>query len=130
MPADWWPEFSPRAHLRSPALQLKEQAAILKQKTDGLVTASVVADSDEEGGFKVLLLLGSPHLGNYKFRLLELHYPPSNYPLELRAGDEVSRATNEAEFAKQLNSVLGSSRTKEIVEAIMAHAVALDTAEA
>src|SRR5947209_4562878 len=113
MPTDWWPEFSPRAHLSTPVLRLKEQAEILKQKTEGLVTASVVADGEEDGSFKVIFLLGSPRLEHYQFRLLELRYPPNNYPVQIRAGDQLLEAKNESELGRQLNKALSSKRTKE-----------------
>jgi hypothetical protein len=123
--ADYWGVFTPPEHLRSPALHLKEQAAALEEKTKGLVRASMVSDASDDGGFFVVFQLWSPLLEHYRYRLLELRYPLNGYPLQMTAGDEEVVAQNEGEFQQALARVLGSQRTTQIVEAIMAQAVAV-----
>src|SRR5579884_2374328 len=125
MSDDFWPSFAPVDALRSPALQLKEQAAALRKKTSGLVYGSVFAEPTEEGGFRVLLLLESPYLERYHYQLLSMEYPVAGYPLTIRAGDESLQVNNPDELRKALSRLLGSERTREIVEAIMAHAAAV-----
>jgi hypothetical protein len=130
MPVDFWAHFQQPSSANSPVMQLKEQAALLGDKTGGLVRASVQSNSDGDGGFTTALLLWSPYIEGYRYRLLELAYPVGYYPLKIRAGDELHEARNQGEFTGLLMKVLSSERTAKIVEAIMAQATAVQGSEA
>lgn len=127
--ADLWPEFQAPEAINTPVFLLKEQAAALKQKTSGLVCAGLRPASLPEGDFWVGFDLYSPALGEYTYRLFQVTYPVQLFPVTLTAGNEVKTAHTLDEFKALLESVLRSSRTKQVVEAIMAQATALGKAE-
>lgn len=130
MPAtDLWPDFQAPEAINSPVFLLKEQAAQLQQKTRGLVVAGLRPASAPDGSFWVGFDLYSPALGEYTFRLFEVTYPLQFFPVTLTAADGPQKAQTLDEFKTLLESVLRSSRTKQVVEAIMAQATALGTVE-
>jgi hypothetical protein len=130
MPAtDLWPDFQAPEAINSPVFLLKEQAAKLKQKTNGLVLAGLRPASAPDGSFWVGFDLYSPALGEYTYHLFEVTYPPEFFPITLTADNSLTVKTLE-QFKNVLESVLRSPRTKQIVEAIMAQATALGAAEA
>jgi hypothetical protein len=127
---DLWPEFQPPEAINSPVFLLKEQAALLQQKTQGLVLAGLRPASTADGSFWVGFDLYSPALGEYTYRLFEVTYPPQFFPITLTVGDEGLRASGLDGFKNLLEQVLRSDRTKQVVEAIMAQATALQPVEA
>ena len=127
---DLWPDFQAPEAVNSPVYLLKEQAAKLQQKTTGLVRAALRPASAPDGSFWVGFDLYSPALGEYTYHLFEVTYPPHFFPITLTAGNDVHTAQNLDQFKAILESVLRSSRTKQIVEAIMAQATALGPVEA
>src|SRR5262245_9187832 len=131
MPAtDLWPDFQAPETINSPVFLLKEQAAKLQQKTNGLVLAGLRPASTPDGSFWVGFDLYSPALGEYTYRLFQVTYPPEFFPVTLDAGDGAPRlAQNLTEFEHFLESLLRSPRTKQVVEAIMAQATALGAVE-
>lgn len=124
---DYWPEFQEPEAINSPIFLLKEQAAQLEQKTKGLVRAGLRPASTPEGNFWVGFDLGSPALGEYTYRLMEITYPPGPgfCPITVTAGDDSHSAKSLDQFRQLLQHVLKSPRTKHVVEAIMAQATAL-----
>ena len=131
MPAnDLWPDFQAPETLNAPVFLLKEQAAKLQQKTNGLVLAGLRPASAPDGSFWVGFDLYSPALGEYTYRLFEVTYPLQLFPVTLTTanGDLVAHSLDD--FKAVLESVLRSPRTKQVVEAIMAQATALGTVEA
>lgn len=127
---DLWPDFQAPGATDSPVFVLKEQAAQLQQKTNGLVLAGLRPASAPDGNFWVGFDLYSPALGEYTYHLFEVTYPPQFFPVTLTAADGPQTAQTPAQFKTLLESVLRSSRTKQVVEAIMAQATALGPVEA
>jgi hypothetical protein len=131
MPAvDLWPDFQTPEAVNSPVFLLKEQAAKLQQKTNGLVLAGLRPASAPDGSFWVGFDLYSPALGEYTYHLFEVTYPPEFFPVTLTAADGAKTAQTLEQFRALLEAVLRSPRTKQVVEAIMAQAAALGPAEA
>jgi hypothetical protein len=122
---DLWPEFKAPEAVNSPVFLLKEQAEKLRQKTGGLVLAELRSASEADGSFWVGFDLCSPALGEYTYRLLVVTYPPQFIPITLTAENETKTAQSLPEFQKNLEAVLRSAHTRQIVEAIMAQATAL-----
>jgi hypothetical protein len=108
---------------------LKEQAALLKQKTNGLVRAGLRPASAPDGSFWVGFDLYSPALGEYTYRLFAVTYPPQFFPVTLSFAEGDQTAETLDQFKTLLESVLHSPRTKQVVEAIMAQATALGPGE-
>ncbi|MBI1918741.1 MAG: hypothetical protein HYS12_28950 [Planctomycetes bacterium] len=131
MPAtNLWPDFQAPEAINSPVFLLKEQATALQQKTKGLVLAGLRPASAPDGSFWVGFNLYSPALGEYTYRLFEVTYPPQFFPVTLTAADTAQTVQTLDQFKALLESVLRSSRTKQVVEAIMAQATALGAVEA
>jgi hypothetical protein len=128
--ADLWPDFQTPEQVNSPVFLLKELAAKLRQKTKGLVFAGLRPASTPEGNFWVGFDLYSPALGEYSYHLFDVAYPPEFSPITITMGDEVRTVQTLDQFKTQLESVLRSTRTKQVVEAIMAQATALGPVEA
>jgi hypothetical protein len=119
-----WPEFTPPEQVKSPVFLLKEQAALLAQRTGGIVVGRLSTLNTPDGRFVVSLDLAAPALRGYRYRLLEVIFPPEFYPLVINGpGQQLNNINGEAEFRDALASVLRSEKTKQIVEAIMAQAV-------
>jgi hypothetical protein len=127
---DFWPDFQKPNAVNSPVFLLKERAAALPQKTNGLVFAELKPASTPDGHFWVGFDLCSPALGDYTYRLLEVTYPPQFFPVALTSAEGVQKAQTLDEFKTHLELVLRSPRTKQVVEAIMAQATALGAVEA
>jgi hypothetical protein len=127
MPAttDLWPDFKAPEKIDSPVFVLKEQAATLQQKTKGLVLARLKSASTPNRDFWLGFDLYSPGLGEYSYRLFEVTYPPQLFPITLSSADGAQTAHNLDEFKTVLKSALGSPRTQQVVEAIMAQATAI-----
>lgn len=131
MPAtDLWPDFQAPEATHSPVFLLKEQAAKLQQKTNGLVLAGLRPASAPDGSFWVGFDLYSPALGEYTYHLFEVTYPPQFFPVTLTTANGLQSAQTLEQFKTLLESVLRSPRTKQVVEAIMAQATALGPGEA
>jgi hypothetical protein len=127
---DFWPDFQTPETVNSPVYLLKEQAAKLLQKTKGLVLAGLRPASTADGSFWVGFDLSSPALGEYTYRLFEVTYPPQFKPITLTSADGTETVQSLEKFKGALESVLRSSRTKQVIEAIMAQATALGPVEA
>jgi hypothetical protein len=130
MPAtDLWPDFQAPEAIKSAVFLLREQAAQLPQKTKGLVLAGLGPASAPDGSFRVGFDLHSPALGGNTYRLSEVTYPPEFVPITLTGADGPHTAQSLDLFRTLLESVLRSPRTRQVVEAIMAHATALGPVE-
>jgi hypothetical protein len=125
MAADLWPVFTPPTGVKAPVYVLKEQATLLSSKTQKIVRGFVQSIPSGGRSFAYLLELSSPALPGYSFNLLTLSYPLDFYPLSLTAFDETHIANDEGEFRDMLARVFQDPRTKQIVEAIMAQALAM-----
>src|SRR5436190_21601089 len=115
MPAtDLWPEFQTPEAINSPVFLLKEQAAKLQQKTNGLVLAGLRPASAPDGSFWVGFDLYSPALGEYSYRLFAVTYPPEFFPITLSSAEGAQTAQTLEQFKALLDSGLRSPRTKQV----------------
>jgi hypothetical protein len=126
---DLWPNFQTPEAINSPVRLLKEQAAQLRPKTKGLVLAVLKSASTPDGNFWVGFDLYSPALGEYRYRLFEVTYPPQFSPITLTDADGDHSVQTLSEFESLLGKVFHSTRTRQVVEAIMAQATALGATE-
>jgi hypothetical protein len=124
-----WPDFQAPEGISSPVFLLKEQAEGLRQKTKGLVLAVLRSAAAPDGSFWVGFDLYSPALGEYRYRLFEVTYPPQLFPVMLTDAEGAKTAHSLDQFKTILESVLRSPRTRQVVEAIMAQATALGAVE-
>jgi hypothetical protein len=130
MANDLWPDFAPATEPNGPLTLLREQADVLARKTKGIVKAEVEKFWISDWQFYVSFDLLSPLLGAYRYKLLEMSYPPSYYPLEIKFDGRSIKVADEQSFLIELGRVLSSAKTKQIVETIMVHAKAAEKQEA
>lgn len=117
-----WPEDIARATITTPIAILKEQAAILSDRTKNAVVAEVTSDGAEDG-IVVRFILFAPSL-NYRVKLFDLYQSIEIYPLTAYVGDEGTRINNENSLKEWLRTVLASDRAKRIVQGLVAQATA------
>jgi hypothetical protein len=126
-----WPDFTTEK-VRTPKTVLKEQAALLGEKTKNLILGEVVTDKVPlESGKEVIseeLYLVVPSLGNYRYRLVELYHEPALvYPLfkgwHLSEGMSPEGINNEGDLTKYLSNVFSNTKTKTIIQSLLAQAM-------
>jgi hypothetical protein len=121
---DLWGEIAP-ATKRTPLSIMREQAALLGQKTHNLVEARVETDVDYSRLFKHRFLLVVPALNDYEYQLFRVEHSIDLYPVEvqgaeIRSGYGESILRNEDAFVEWLGQMLSSQRTKGIIANLLA----------
>ncbi|MDZ7898058.1 MAG: hypothetical protein U5N85_08525 [Arcicella sp.] len=126
-----WPDFTIEK-VRTPKTVLKEQAALLGERTRNLILGEVVSDKVPlKSGKEVIseeLYLVVPSLGNYRYRLVELYHEPALvYPLfeglYLSEGMKSNGINDENDLTKYLSSVFTNTKTKTIIQSLLAQAM-------
>lgn len=134
---DFWPaDLAIIDATVTPVSILREQAAILGQKTQGLVGGEVVSmplSGSERFSpsmkapdceFKSIFLLIVPALDNYRYTLLEICYPIDNYPLLLKftptGQEEVIQS--QQQFCDELGRLLACEKTISVIRSLIAQA--------
>ena len=113
---------------RTPVAILRQQAAYLGDKTQNIVKAEVstsprsspLLDLSSLYDFTHTFTLVAPILENYKYDLFIVMHNLGLYPLVLQYAHQNYDAGTEAEFIRQLQKVLSSPRTKEIIQQLIA----------
>lgn len=137
MMQDLWPDgISANVEGASPVAALRMQASLLGQKTQGLVKGAVrisFRDESAPGTFCYNFCIVCPPLDFYHYVLFKVRYPVEFYPLTVNADpelltslpDEIDRcgacaiADGPAMLVTILRSILGSAKTKRIIEALI-----------
>lgn len=118
--ADLWGGFDP-AEVRTPLSILRQQAALLGDKTKHLVEARVntySSGSDIYHAFNLVV----PALGNYTYELFRVDHGIELYPVTLDSSHKFLKLENEEAFVRWLSSCLSSETTKRIVSNLMGQA--------
>ncbi len=130
---DLWPdEIATDGGLEGPSVVLKEQAALLGQKTKGLVEAEVksVVSSHSSDHFLDAFYLFSPTI-NYQMTLFRVLYPLEFYPAtiiwddygaeaEYYSYDTPAKAINSREELEQeLKIIFSHTKTIRIIHALI-----------
>jgi hypothetical protein len=140
---DLWPENLTANKVRSPLTLLKEQAALLGQKTQNAVQAqvrSIESVSLKSSGTLVRLEEGTvlryefcilaPRLGSYRYKLFTVSYDINIYPAVFNVDEGIAEelgleengteavAESEEAFLGILKKILRSERTKEIIQVL------------
>lgn len=138
-----WPEFAP-PKVEIPEDILRQLAARLEERTNGLVVAEVSSNYDPDGGtITHKFLLKAPYMGKsgYSYVLFRVRgegaklYPVTIYdyidlPADFDESDvyeysvETKREYNEIvnnanHFKNKISKIINSHRTKEIIETLM-----------
>ncbi len=90
---DLWPKDIGTTEVTPPVTLLKEQATLLGEKTKNLVVGKVVRLDNwsyaQPGHFAYDFYFVAPALGNYRYKLLTVSYPPEFYPLYIDVDEDV-----------------------------------------
>lgn len=132
---DLWPSSFPAIDTITPVTILRQQAALLEKKTNGLVVAEVRSGIDYNSnvvvisqGQEVPLLhsfyLIAPALENYHYLLFRLKQSIDLYPLEIKdspIGDVT--VTDESQLNEALRKIFASEKTQKVIQSLIAQSL-------
>lgn len=113
---DLWGDIE-AANIRTPVAILREQAAVLAEKTRLVIDAQVsttIWHRDFVHSFKLVV----PALGDYTYELFAIRHGVDLYPVSVGSRD----LQNEQEFIGWLRDTLSSSETKRVISNLLAQA--------
>jgi hypothetical protein len=146
---DMWPgSIGQNIALKPPSAILKEQAALLGNKTKNIVTAEVKNKSDSGvGSFSYNFNLVAPAYG-YRYKLFQVWYGLDYYPIHFTVEGEIEKvlskhlskpptpdqaadganrhpiAKSEDEFLEMLGKIFSAEKTIRIINALIAESEA------
>jgi len=118
---DLWGQLDTSDVHRTPLSIMREQAALLGQKTGNVVEAKVVTEAQYNGYFFIAMDLVVPALDNYIYRLLKVTHPLSLYPVR-EDQPPFEESANEEEFVRWLGTKLSSPETRRIIVNLLSQA--------
>ncbi len=125
-PDDLWPEDIVHSSLIAPVTVLKEQAALLGEKSRQTVKAEVTSQSQAASSadgtaapFVHRFNIVAPTL-NYRHELFYISHGVSFYPLTLTYLNTAHAIKSESEFKAKLKEVFASPDTLNVVHSILA----------
>ena len=124
MADDLWPVDIAESDMVTPVAILREQAALLGDKTKQLVTGEVTTQVPSTAlgiatPFVHSFAVVAPTL-SYRYELLQVTHGIKFYPLTIRQGANSVTANNEAEFKERLKAMLAAQHTLDVVRSILA----------
>ena len=118
---DLWPSDIATTELKSPVAILREQGALLAQKTDGMIVGKVLTGPVGQQ-LQHTLRLVVPALEHYTYDLFHFTHGPSLYPVDAAFEGKVVLVESEEEFVNFLREVFASEATKQTIRSLVAHA--------
>jgi hypothetical protein len=118
MPDNLWPENIADSNLTTPVTILKEQAAVLGEKTRQLVKGEVVTQTTGNL-FVHYFYIVAPTL-SYKFELFTLSHGVNFYPLVMRYLNNTISLSSESDFKDKLKEIFAAPHTLNVVHSILA----------
>jgi hypothetical protein len=120
---DLWGDFSDTPPLITPLAIMKEQAALLGDKTKGLLRASVDTTA-EYGEITHYFHIVASALGNYEYQLFYAKHAIELYPVKIEYKLSTIRCDDVTEFTNELGKILASPETHRIVQSLIAQSLA------
>jgi len=137
---DLWPAMAATSTTQNtPVSILRNQAALLEKKTEGLVVADVkrrnvevpeiiyavtkagVKEENAQNVFAYSFYLIAPALEKYRYLLFWMLHPVEMYPLLIRDSPEGEiKVESESEFLEVLRRIFGSEKTQRVIQAMIA----------
>jgi hypothetical protein len=118
---DFWPPLG-QTRITPPVVILREQAALLANKSQGLIEGQVDTSAGGDRFYHRLYVV-APTLDNYRYQLLGVYHAILLYPVYVIASGESKTERpldSEEEFLNWLREVLSSDRTKQVLDALLA----------
>jgi hypothetical protein len=142
---DLWPNDIAFTGVKAPVSILKEQASLLGEKTKNLLkaevrlsepdlldTQSVMEKMFGLRQFYYAFYFVAPTLNNYRYKLFTISHGIQLYPVQINIDDDIKfevlgkntdgiiTASSEEEFIEILKKVFNASKTKKIMQSILA----------
>lgn len=115
---DFWPANIAESNLITPVTILKEQAALLGEKTRQLVKGEVVTQTT--GTLLVhYFYIVAPTL-SYRFELFNVQHHVNFYPLVLGYLNKSTSLPTENDFKEKLKEIFAAQHTLNVVHSILA----------
>ncbi|MFI5117151.1 MAG: hypothetical protein ACHP8B_10690 [Terriglobales bacterium] len=115
---DFWPANIADSNLITPITILKEQAALLGEKTRQLVKGEVVTQTTGDV-FVHYFYIAAPTL-SYRFELFKVSHMVNFYPMTLTYLNSARPIKSEEEFKETLKQIFAAQHTLNVVHSIIA----------
>lgn len=93
-----WSDFPESVNVRTPVQILREQAALLRERTNGTLDARVevskVNDQNDDGRVFWDFVVVAPALLNYRYKILTIGQPTTFYPVTFDARSDGPHASS------------------------------------
>lgn len=130
---DLWPEdIGPISDLKTPVTILREQGALLGEKTNNLVEVEIVQfEPIRPEEFLYAFLIVAPALDNYRYKLFTISYNINIYPVTISVDGEIRAEINpvdpegkltaesEDDFVEILKKIFSAKKTKRVIGALL-----------
>jgi hypothetical protein len=121
---DYWPADIAKSDIITPASLMRTQAALLGEKTNQQITATVQALAQSPSDFVWSFQLISTTLGSYRYELFRVIHPIPIYPATVFwEGHPNKVVQDQDQFKDALKEILGSDQTKKILHSLLAQIV-------
>ena len=123
---DLWPADLEVPSLVPPVAILREQGALLSQKTKGFLEGEVVTRAERGRRAEPFLhefRIRATALGDYSYELFDVRHDFAPYPLVVRfhPTDEEFEASSEEKFLEVLGNVFSHPETRRVIGALLAN---------
>ena len=119
---DLWPANFGTSSVVPPVVILKQQAAILTQRTRRILQGEVLSEAGEETVYHNFYIKASA-LDNYRYKLFWVsHNVASLYPVTV--SDHEGSYTDEEALRRVLRDIFASEKTIKVVQSLMAQSEA------
>lgn len=125
---DLWPhDVFAEVDRDSPVAILREQAALLREHSQGLLRGEVTSSALGDAGYMVHHFdIVVPSLRDYRYTLFRVRHGAKPYPAAIECGgdEEVQEADadNAGDFRALVGATLNSDRTRRIIRTLMTQA--------
>lgn len=123
MSEDLWGSIAVETELKLPVVVLKHQAALLGQKTNGVLEAHVIpfkTTGKDKVGYAFNIV--APHLSNYVYKVMSVSHPAILlYPVRVldQTSDSEHTCSTEEEFIATVRAILSSAIVHKAVLALI-----------
>lgn len=124
-----WGEMPDVDAIRTPIAILKEQASLLKQKTNGLLEGTVQILEQELDQLIATLDIVAPVLGGYSVRIVQIKYGLHFYPVEVIdiLANRGYNSNDEDSYKSNLETVFRSQHVQKIIKTLIQQVKSIDS---
>lgn len=123
---DLWPEIAVDVTIVTPVTILKQQAALLGQKTGNLVEARISSSGNDRGEVEHHFVLFGPIL-NYSYGLFSIRHDLECYPLVLNCellSSSPMEIKDQQHLEEGLRDIFSHEKTLRVIQSIIAQSKA------